>query len=133
MLLKDLGMALEKNSLGILGTSIFLGDMPDEAPDACIGLFEYPGSPASLTSTGVAVERPRVQILVRDVDYYSARQRAEQIYQLLNATGEFHLNGTKYLWIEALSPPFFLSRDTADRVKIGCNYMVVKELTKREE
>jgi hypothetical protein len=133
MLLDDIGIHLERNGFGLLNTDIFLGNLPDTVPDTCIGLFEYAGSPASMASGGVAAERPRVQVVVRDTGYRNARRTAESIYQLLNGAGDITINGTNYMWIEAFSPPFYLARDQAGRIKIVCNYEVTKALSAEEE
>lgn len=131
MMLDDLMMWLEDQGFGISGRTIFAGTLPASAPASCISLTEYPGVGSMRTSSGVVAEQPRFQLMVRDVDYVTARKKAEEIYQALDGLANTTINETKYIWIEALGPPSLLGTlgniDQSDRNRIVTSYAVQKE------
>lgn len=126
MLLDDIGSHLQTNGAGTVGTDIFKGTMPD-SPTICVAIYEYAGVGYSRTSGSVVSENARIQIVVRDTGYSAARTKAETIKNILDALGNLTIGTTRYLWIEALAPPFLLRRDQAGNVLIACNYQVMKE------
>ena len=65
MVLEDLGQYLQAEGLGTLGTTLFLGGLPVDAPnittsDAITALVETPGFPAEYVHdvVGVSWEQP---------------------------------------------------------------------------
>jgi hypothetical protein len=115
-----------------IGTNVFLGILPASAPDACILLTEYQGAGSIRTSGGVAIEQPRLQILIRDTDYQEARKTSEEIYRLLDGQMNETINGVRYQKIEAQAPPSILDRlgnvDQGERYRIVTNFAIMKEL-----
>lgn len=65
-----------------VGTNLFKDDLPP-SPVAAVGLFEYGGQEARISFSGIEVERPRVQFLVRGVNRETARHLMEHLYQLV--------------------------------------------------
>lgn len=126
MLLDDIGSYLATNGAGTVGTDIFQGTLPP-APATCVAIYEYAGIGASRTSGSVVSENPRIQVVARDAGYSAARTKAETIKNILDAIGNVTIGTTRYLWIEALAPPFLMRRDEAGNVLIACNYQVMKE------
>src|SRR5262245_12233494 len=113
--LEDVGLYLQQNGLGILGQDIYLGSIPLDPPgggvqDAVLGLFEVPGLPYDIVHQGfdMAVEQPVVQCRFRGAPfgYQDARNKAQQAIVALGAVSNQTINGTFYLWILPLQPPF---------------------------
>jgi hypothetical protein len=71
---------------GTLGTTIFLGTLP-ETPDACVAVYENAGSSPTFTmgAGGIQIDYPMLQIICRAgrEDYPTARDKAESIRVLL--------------------------------------------------
>ena len=81
-LLEIIGEYIEDQGHGTFGSDLFLARMP-EAPDACVGVFEYDGGVPLETMgvSGIAVDRISIQVLVRGdrEDYPGARDLAAAI------------------------------------------------------
>ena len=56
-ILESIGDYLVTNSLGTLGTNLFLGTLP-ESPDVCTAVFENSGTPPAFTmgTGGIAID-----------------------------------------------------------------------------
>ena len=120
MLLDDLGQYLQTEGLGTLGTTLFLGGLPVDAPnvatpDAITALVETPGFAPQYVHTpvGVSWEQPVVQILTRGApyDYATARTWAQDIYLALGRIRNEQLSGTYYFWVSPLQSVFELRTD----------------------
>ena len=118
MVLEELGTYLQAEGLGILGTTLFLGGLPVDAPnittvDAITALVETPGFPADYVHDVVAPSReaPVVQILTRGApyDYATARAWAQDIWVALGSIRNQTLSGTWYLGVMPHTEPFFSS------------------------
>jgi hypothetical protein len=141
MLLDDLALYLHAQGCGIATTSsgaartIFRSWMPD-APDAVLALIEYGGREPLMAlgpnSTSATVyELPRVQVAVRDLDYPSARTRAEAAYHALHWVANTTLtsSGPRYGLLTALQPPFALERDANGRSVVAFNLECLTSLS----
>jgi hypothetical protein len=124
MLLDDMGQYLQEQSIGLLGTDIFLSLLPAEI-DNCIALFEYAGEAPELHSN---IEKPRLQVMVRNVDYQTGRMTIEQVKTALHGLSEQIINGKRYLLIKALQSPEFLGYDENNRAEFVCNFEIIKEV-----
>ncbi|QCX32456.1 hypothetical protein FDN13_01380 [Caloramator sp. E03] len=124
MLLDDIGQYLEEQNIGRLGTDIFLSLLPEDI-DNCIALFEYGGEAPELHSN---IEKPRLQAMVRNVDYQTGRMTIEQIKNILHGLSEQIINGKRYLLIMALQCPEFLGYDENNRSEFVCNFEIIKEV-----
>jgi hypothetical protein len=118
--LTDLGTYLQTAGLGTLGTTLFLGGLPLDAPnittqDAITALVETPGFPVQITHdvVGVSWEQPTVQVLTRGApyDYAEARSRAQNILLALAQIRNQTLSGTYYFWVSPLQSVFKLRDD----------------------
>jgi len=123
VLLDEIGGFLQTNNVGTLGSTLFLGLMPDQ-PDSCIALFEYAGSPPDLHWNG---EYPGLQVRVRNKIYAMARSKIEEVVTELHGAHELTLNGTRYLLIKARGSPEVLKRDNNNRVELFVNFEIIKE------
>lgn len=134
MLLEELGDYLSTNGVGVQGTSLFLGYMPEEQGSVVqVALYETGGMGAAhgmAPSPGLAkAERPRVQVVVRSTSYSAARLKADAVWKLLDGLGDVTLNGTRYLGVYAVQSPFLMGRDTQGRPLVACNFDVTKSLS----
>jgi hypothetical protein len=133
VLLDEIGGFLQTNNVGTLGSTLFLGLMPDQ-PDDCVSLFEYAGNPPDLHWNG---EYPSLQVRARSKDYISARSKLEDVINLLHKLCDQKLPpsdesvnsgcGTRYLLIKARGSPEILKRDSNGRVELFVNFEIIKE------
>jgi Bacteriophage minor capsid protein len=135
VVLDDLGAYLQAEGLGTLGTDLFLGTMPLDAPnvvtqDAVTSLEETPGFPAQYVHTppGVSVEHPVIQILVRGApyDYAGARSHAQDIFLALGKISNQTLSGTYYFWCLPLQSVFRLRQDDFARPIMTAQFRCAK-------
>src|ERR1043166_7924080 len=116
MVLDDLGIYLQTQGLGTLGTNIFKGRIPQDAPgtgvpDELIALFPVPGLPPEHTHdiVGPAVEQPMVQVRIRGGTTAgsdaSAWTKAQQAFVALDSVRNQVINGVFYRQIMAMSSP----------------------------
>lgn len=124
MMIRDIAQYLQSNGIGVLGTDIFLGQLPASS-DNVIAVFEYAGEPPDLHSN---IEYPGLQIMVRNKSYDAGRQKIEQIRNVLHGVTETVINLHRYLLIRANQSPAFLQRDENNRAIFVCNFRVIKEV-----
>ena len=131
MLLEDLGNYLQAEGLGTLGTTLFLGGLPVDAPnistlDAITALVETPGFPAEYVHDVVSPSReaPVVQVLTRGApyDYATARQWAQEIWVALGSIRNQVLSGTFYLGVQPIQSVFKLRDDDFARPLMTCQF-----------
>ncbi len=130
MILEALGDYLQTNSIGTLGTNLFLGKMPD-SPDYCVCLYEYEGM-APMQSFGgnpYDVDMPRIQIVVRGArdDYPTARDGAKSIKDILSDITDVTISSTKVLRVASLGSTIPLGLDDKDRPRIAANFQAYVE------
>lgn len=135
MLLEELGQYLEAEGLGVLGTTLFLGGLPVDAPniqtqDAIAALVETPGFPAEYVHDVVPPSRemPVVQLLVRGAPYDYAGPRAwgQQIWGALGSIRNQALSGTFYLGVRPIQPVFKLRDDDFARPIMTAQFRIDK-------
>lgn len=117
-LLEDLVTALEAANLGTFGNNIFVGWLP-HAPAAAMALYETGGQPPSYIHQALtpAIIRPSVQVMVRDTEYATGRERMQDAYDALCAL-------SSYLFVSPLQEPFSLGRDADDRPLFAVNFSI---------
>lgn len=110
--------------LGTVGTSIFIGIMP-EKPDAVISVSETGGQAPEFGfgTAGLKYENPNVQIMVRGErgDYEGPRTRIETAYRGLAEVQGATLGSTYYHMIKPTQSPFPIRRDDDARVLLAFN------------
>lgn len=118
--------------LGVSGTSLFIGLMPD-TPNVCGTVYEYPGLEPVMGfgSPGIDFETPAIQVVFRGEprDYATPRANAESAYRGLAAVEATTLSGTFYHTITPRQAPFLMRRDENERVYIACNFLCEKALS----
>lgn len=127
--LSELATYLGTQSLGTLGTDLFLSTLRD-SPPACTVLIVRPGMQGLRVQdiAGEAIERPAVDVLVRGTSagFEAAMTRAHAIWAALAQVTNMTLTGTRYQCIEPLSPPADQGRDAHDRPLLGFRCLVTK-------
>jgi len=112
-------------SQGTLGTSIFLGTLPD-TPDACVSIYENTGSSPTFTmgSGGIRIDYPMLQVVCRASreDYPTARDKAESIRVLLASVLEQSVSGVHIMRIEPMGSVNLAGVDPKYRPLITVNF-----------
>jgi hypothetical protein len=132
MLLDEVGAYLEAQQVGQKGNDLFLGTRPEDPDYTILTVSEYPGMAPEYqndgASTGPVRERPQLQIIGRGADYESVRAKVQQAWVALSRVTNQLLSGVRYLEIRPNSSPALIGRDQNDRVLIGFNASVTKEV-----
>lgn len=124
-ILEALGNYLQAQSVGTLGTNLFLSTMP-ESPDFLIAVYETSGENPMFTmgAAATAIDRPSVQVLVRGArgDYVTARDTAYTIRGLLGALTNTTLSGVNVMRVEPQGWLLPLGDDENARPVISQNF-----------
>lgn len=124
-ILESVGDYLVTNSQGTLGSTIFLGTLPD-TPDACVAVYENAGSSPAFTmgTGGIVIDYPMLQIVCRAgrEDYPTARDKAETIRTLLASVLETTISGVHIMRIEPMGSVNLLGVDPKYRPLISVNF-----------
>lgn len=78
-LLNDISLYLESNSIGVIGTNLFYGNMPD-SPDSCTCVLSASGSVTIHSNATVVI----VSVLIRGKDYSLTYDLSRAVYDLLH-------------------------------------------------
>jgi len=131
MLLTDMALYLEAQGVAKRGNDLFAGTRPEE-PDQVLTVWEYPGMAPEYqndgASTGPVRERPQLQVMGRGKDYESVRAMVQSAWIALGRVTNQVINGTRYIEIRPSSSPALIGRDSNDRVLIGFNASILKEV-----
>ena len=110
---------------GTLGTTIFLGTLP-ETPDACVAVYENAGSSPTFTmgTGGIQIDYPMLQIICRAgrEDYPTARDAVEEIRNLLARVTDVTISGVHVLRIEPMGSVNPLGVDPKQRPLLSVNF-----------
>ncbi len=132
MLLDEIRTLLEQEGIGVFGTDLFAGLMPD-TPDSLVALFAYAGGPPEWDhdGPGPAWEVAGLQVQVRNFDLVEAFERADAIYDLLAQVRNRDLadaqgRSTRYRAVVPLQSPYQLGLDDARRHLVVCNFQAYR-------
>ncbi len=127
-MLEEIGTFLEGQGFGTQATNLFVGDLPQNAPDAVVNVQETSGlAPLYIHGVdGPAHHQPTFQIYSRARTYNAARTKAGDIFNALAKLTNVALNGTFYMSIRPRQNPFSIGRDKDNRAQVVCNYEAVK-------
>ncbi len=125
----DIGHILENNSLGELGTDLFISQMPD-SPDSAVAIYETGGGEYNAISE---LHTGGISIRSRANDYESAYSIISNIANFLGAVGDesYYLtglnsgieeDGTAYLRIKSICEPYPVGRDSSERVEFAQSF-----------
>lgn len=123
-MLDDIAAYLQQR--GISG--VHKGFMPDK-PDNIVALFEYAGEPTELMMgpDDPVLERPGLQVRVRDKSYSAGRARIQAVVDALHGLANEVLGDRRYLLIQANQSPESLGLDQNNRSEFVVNFSVLKE------
>lgn len=115
----DVAAWLALQGEGVLGTSLFIGQLPPAPLDAVL-LVETGGRGSD---TAHRVRHLSLQVTARDADYAAARARAWAIHNLLDGPPTPRSMGSsKVLYSKAIQPPFSLGQDERQAWRFVCNF-----------
>lgn len=124
-ILEAVGDYLDTQTSLVLGTNLFLGLLPDQ-PDVCVAVMEDSGSAPqfSMGPGGIQVDKPQIMIYSRASrdDYPTARDRAEEIRQLLAALTDQTINGLRILRISPSGSVSPMGADQEHRVLVSARF-----------
>lgn len=128
MLLDDIANLLQSKGIGTVNIDIFKGYKPDK-PDNLVALFEYAGNTMELTmgKNDPVIERPGLQVWVRNYLYPAGRAKIEQVVDALHGEAELTLDGDRYLLIRANQSPESMGMDANNRSEFVVNFSIIKE------
>jgi len=118
------------NITPVIGTNLFAGKRPLDAPDECITIMErVPSIPMPLLSDSFL--KP-VQVLVRSTDYFSAKAIAEDVHDVIfgrdhagETLGPLNSGGDIYqMNIATGDGPAYLADDASERSEFSANYLI---------
>ncbi len=133
-LVQDIGDYLEAQSVGQVGTNIFLSDMPS-SPDTCIAIYQNEDTAVDRIA-GIdipadrlaGIKRPRFKVAVRSTSYDAAMTLANTIEdELVQIGDEFsetlssgvEINGSFYFRVDTSDDAFEQERDAQSRVIVA--------------
>lgn len=119
---RDIKDRLVAQGIGVYGTTIFLGFMPD-SPDKCICISDGPPLSPELNYEW---ERPGLQILCRNKIglYEECEAYARSIYDILHGQNNLTINSTVYKLIKATQTPFYVGKDDSNRPVFSMNFEI---------
>lgn len=124
-ILESIGDYLVTNSLGTLGTNLFLGILP-ETPDECVAVYENAGSSPAFTmgTGGIVIDYPMIQVIARAgrEDYPTARDKVESIRVLLASVLDITVSSVTILRIEPMGSVNPLGVDSKYRPLVSVNF-----------
>lgn len=125
----DIAGALATAAVGVVGTTIFYGELPDAVTVPAVLVTEYAGDPplATFDRTPSGVLRPGCQVRTRATTYAAGRTLAGACFDALDGVTEATLGATRYLGIEARNSPWYLGRDERGRYEFAVNLNVTRE------
>lgn len=122
MLAKDIAEYLEDQSVGTVGSDIFIGIMPDTTSN-CIAIFEYAGNPPENVGH---IENPRLTIRVRNATYANGQAKARDVLYKLHTLSNTTIESHSYLYIRAVGSINALGRDAENRVIFSIDFIASK-------
>lgn len=124
--IKSVADYLASQSLGVEGTSLFIGMMPDTNSTTVL-LTEYSGSTAETQAAGIQIYKPMLQVRVRGAkeDYLTPQTRILAIQTALTSLGDTTLYGTHFLSIRPEGTIISLGQDNNLRFDFSVNLEVI--------
>lgn len=119
--IRDVGLILQANGFGTLGSSLVLVQLTAK-PNSLVAVVPYGGLAPRRTHNGTERRFPRFQVVVRRQDPEEAWNVAHDIRDVLRAFTQQVIGGTTYEVIEPLGEPHPLDSDTEGRTVVVCNY-----------
>ncbi len=131
IMVAEIAAMLQTGGIGTIGAttgwSIRVAEIPD-APDTCVSLFEFAGSPSDISLDGARDVNPSLQIKTRGDrnGHIVGREKAEAIALLLDGVGNTTIGTHVYKYIFANHQPAFLGLDENQRPTWVQNFRMSK-------
>lgn len=120
MIATDIASYLEDNSIGTVGTDIFIDALPDTQDDM-IAVYNTGGFDADID---IPVSNPTCEILVRSMSAATAQSTAESIKGLLHQKMNSTLvtGGYYFYYVFIMGDINLIGRDEKQRVEYSINF-----------
>lgn len=118
MLADDIAQYINDNAIGVLGTNLFEGNLPD-TPDNAIVVIETGGTQPD---RDLPLRSPTFQVYIRNVSYSSGRTKLEAVRALLHQLSNKTIGGTYFYYILAISEGGHVGRDDNSRDLFSINF-----------
>lgn len=107
---------LETTSLdATFGTNLYLGQVPDDAPDTCFWVITSGGNPISKNRTGEKVKQYFISVYYRSTSTKAVERKLFELEELLNCANCVELENFETLEIEASQFPTDTDFDNEER------------------
>jgi len=106
----DFVQYLTELGIGTPGINLWLGGSPGPGGRDHHRRDRRPPLRITTMGPGEVIDRPSVQILVRNPAYLLARDKADQIRDAFDGLANWPINGTRYLSVTAMSDPAYLGK-----------------------
>jgi len=116
---QDIKDFLVSASVGIFGTNLFIGSMPD-SPDACVAIYDTGAVEESLMQ--MVYEFPTFQVKVRANAYNTAQTKARAVYDALHGVNNQTKNNARYILIACQAGINFIGPDEKKRPTFTLNF-----------
>jgi hypothetical protein len=116
----DLAAYLATQSIGTVGTSIFIGQFPVDTTE---GVLLIPTGGLTTLKT-ISTERPTVQVTTRYKSFATGWAKSYAIYALLNQPLTFTSGANRFFYSRAIQPPFSLGQTDRQLCRIVNNYQI---------
>ncbi len=119
---KNLAEYLEDEGHGTVGTNIFIGKIPSEAPNNCVIVYDTGGV---APDTYIPTRSPSAQIYVRNTSYETGKEKIEAIVSSLHKEANFSIQtGEQYVYYAKLmQEPSHIGQDENDRQEFSANFL----------
>lgn len=114
----DLAAYLAANSIGAVGTVIFIGQFPIDTTEGVLLIPTGGFSPLKY----IATERPTIQVTCRYKSFATAWAKSHAIYALINQANTFAQGTNRFFYCRAIQPPFSLGQSDRQLCHIVNNY-----------
>jgi hypothetical protein len=119
----DISTYLQTQGIGTLGTDIFVNGF--DTTTNCIALFDQPGmGDLTTASDDETIQYPELGVRVRNSVESTAKSKIDAIHALLNGKSNVTIGSTRFIAIEAVCPPFFVSNSATDGWIFSVNYSI---------
>ena len=128
MMFREIVQLIETRTAFTLGTDLFAGHRPQDAPDRCVLIAESAGGAAIPSEPDMA--DMLIQALARGVSYFEARDDCWLVYEKMHSTFGWNLpnwtgTGPDFLAMSvyALAIPQYIGQDENGRYQFSCNFI----------
>lgn len=106
---------LETNSIATFGTDLYLGQVPDDAPDNCWWILTSGGSPIQTLRSGEKVKQYFISVYHRSTQTKDVEKKLFALEELLNTPNCLELTGFEVIEVEATQFPSDVDLDNEER------------------